>query len=349
METWVRTSHKKSLPKLRTEIHAELVDPLFIKAGVNIKDEDDIQKHRKDNLVCCYAYFLRELKRIKKKESQKELFPILKEFHSCYKKIISAANKKGHVDLPFSWMFDCLRSNVPLLKLSERITQKEKEKVDIEKSLENCLDKFFIDEERRDELWRTLSEVSEEIDQIKLEKIAREFEVDRNIDLGVRGIQAQLTWIKMARGKRGRQLDPFNVLVYHLIKKCTWWKYDGDRKPVYHKGFYKLEKGENEQVRLVRSNRGERLHRLEKNWNLILFLILDIHLHMKELPKIKKFIFQHKNKAADEALRNLKQKLLDIYKNFPPPDGYPFEYRIEETGFKKLIVTDDGRLKIISL
>jgi hypothetical protein len=122
-----------------------------------------------------------------------------------------------------------------------------------------------------------------------------------------------------------------------------------DRSPIYRKGFYKLEKCENRHIRLVRSNRGERQYRLEKNWRLILFLILDIHLHMKELQKIKEFISQHRNRPADEALRNLKQKLLDIYKNFPPLDGWAFEYRIDETGFRKLIVKDDGEMKIVRL
>ena len=366
METWIRTSHKKyysliNLSKLRAEIQAELIDPLFMKAGVNIKDEDDIPKHRNDNLVCCDEYFLRELKRIKKKGSRDELFLILEEFRSCYKKIVSATNKKSHAGLPFSWMFDCPRSNVPLLKLDELILQKEKIKAEFEKSYDNFLDNPILYNpfdygrekkkavKRQEELWRALSEVSEKIDQIKLEKFAREFEVDRNINLAVQQIQRHLMSIKAARGKRGRRLDPFNVLIYHLINKCTRWKLDENRKYVYRKGFYKLEKCENGQNRLVKSDRGGRQYRLEKNWKLILFLVLDIHFHIKKLQKIEEFISQHKNKPADEALRNLKQKLLDIYKNYPPLDGWPFPYKTDETGFRKLIIKDDGSLKIVRL
>jgi len=137
-----------------------------------------------------------------------------------------------------------------------------------------------------------------------------------------------LNWLKTARGKPGRHPKPFNVLVYHLINKRTKRKVDENRNPVYHK---------------------DGQHKLERDWKLILFLILDIHLHRKELPELRKFISENKNKSAHKALRALKEKLWNTYKNFPPLEGWPFPRKAYETGFRKLIVADDGRLHIVSL
>jgi hypothetical protein len=320
---------------LKSAIHAELVDPLFMKAGVNIKDEDDIPKHRKDNLVCCYEYFLRKLKRI---ENPNKLYSVLEEFRSCYEKIVSAANKQAPVKFPYSWMLDSPKSDTPLVLLDRQIEQKKGEKARFEKSLEN-----FVDEDKETADAKRWSEVSEEIDGMRVEKYKRELAAERNINLAAKQINYGLMWIRTARGKAGRHPDPFNVLTYRVINKCTYWKLDKDREYVWQKDKYKIEKDKN--------GRSKRIypHKLKRDWDLILFLILDIHFHVKGLPEIQRFISKYKNRPAREALRDLKNIFWDNYKHFPPLDGWSFPQRLYETSFRKLIVKDDGSLKIVSL
>jgi len=60
------------------------------------------------------------------------------------------------------------------------------------------------------------------------------------------------------------------------------------------------------------------------------------------------FISKHKKTPAKEALKELTIKLRDIYGNFPGKDGWPFQKRIYETGFRKLIIKN-GKLAIVRL
>jgi hypothetical protein len=137
-----------------------------------------------------------------------------------------------------------------------------------------------------------------------------------------------IEWLKPARGCRGVHPKPFNVFIYHLINRCTTWKRDKNRVDIF---------------------RRDGQHRLERDWDLILFLLLDIHVHQAKLPGLDKFIAKNARRPAAEALRILKKRLWDIYKNFPAKDGWPFERQITEIGFRKLIVDNNGKLRIIRL
>ena len=66
--TWIRVKHKKyyskiDLSKMRGEIYSGLIDPLFIKKGINIRDESNSASHREDKLYCCFEVALRNQKR----------------------------------------------------------------------------------------------------------------------------------------------------------------------------------------------------------------------------------------------------------------------------------------------
>jgi hypothetical protein len=145
-----------------------------------------------------------------------------------------------------------------------------------------------------------------------------------------KSVEEILAWLKSARGKPGRHPDPFNVLCYHIINKYTQRKIVPDREKGGRRYLYKKD--------------GQ--HKLGRNWQLILFFLLDIHLHSTPIPHLEKFVSKNKNKSAVDALRILKTGLWNSYKNFPPLEGWPFPRKRYETGFRKLIVKDDGRLKI---
>jgi len=118
---------------------------------------------------------------------------------------------------------------------------------------------------------------------------------------------------------------------FPIINKCTRWKLDKNRNYVY---------------------RRDGQHRLERNWALILYLLLDVHVHQVKFPELEKFIMKNARRPASAALQALKKKLWDIYKNFPPLHGRSIQEEglpRPETGFRKLIVSDDGRLQIIWL
>ena len=165
----------------------------------------------------------------------------------------------------------------------------------------------------------------------KYDQISKESRsLGQKVDMAIELIKRILDWLKISRGKPGRHPKPFNVFVYHLINKCTKYKIDHSRTPVY---FFRKD--------------GQR--KLERNWKLILFLILDTHLNVHPLPELEEFIFIHKKTPAPEALKILKKKLWNTYKNFPPLEGWPVVRKSFETGFRKLIAKDDGRLEIVTL
>jgi hypothetical protein len=90
-------------------------------------------------------------------------------------------------------------------------------------------------------------------------------------------------------------------------------------------------------------------HRLETNWRLLIFLLLEIHLHSVHVREVADFIRLYAKRPAETALRALTTDLRDRYKNFPPKQGWSFRRKADETGFRKIIVTDDGMLRIITL
>jgi len=312
-KSWFDTSDKKSyldFSRWRTEILADLIDPLFIKIGINIKDEDDVPRHRKDNLICCTEFFLRKLR------AGNDFEKTLKEFESCYQKIILRANKKAPPNFPFSWRY-YKRQPVNENRLKERRDELKEKKLSIERVI---ADSGGSPIESRD--WQR---IYDELEEVENELWLQEYRKEGDLHL----IEFDLDYLKTVRGKRGRHPDPFNVLCYHVINKLTRPK-------------WRLEKGSRIELR-----KKDGQIKFERKWSLILFLLLDIHLHSPRLQKLEVFISENEKKPAAIALQILKKRLWDSYKNFQKKNKKNQD--IDKTGFRKLIVKDDGNLGIITL
>ena len=340
IESW------KNLGQLKSNIYSELVDPLFLKKAINIKDEDNALEHKEDNLICCLESYSRNLEGALKDNVESINFnKILGDFQACYGEIILRANNKAKTDPLFLRIFE-LDAGDP----HKTISLLEKEKIQLEKialSLKHKMNNM-ADPGSSGDLERTLGPLFEEWNKCveKIGSIDSEIHKLRLNDyekkkLKVDFIKSRLAWLKEgARGKPGRHPKPFNVLTYHLINnnKCTRWKIDrhrqlrGDDPYIYNKDG---------------KHKGE--HKLERDWRLIIYLLLDIHLFSAELPEIQRFIKKHGNKPANRALGALKNILWNSYKNFPPLEGWSFLRKTSETGFRKLIVNNDGRLQIVRL
>jgi hypothetical protein len=248
---------------------------------------------------------------------------ILERFSSDFRRAAPGAN------FPFSWIFSA-DSTKKGYRLWQEIEELEEKITALEKGMENTVRESTFDEaldnrQKRD--W----------DQLQREKTDRESDVymaeatagdQKRLEYLIKNTGYLFEYLKAARGKPGRHPKPFNVLVYHLIKLKTSWKRDLNRGPIYRK---------------------PGIHKLETNWRLICFMLLYIHLHIYQFPEIRKFISVHKKEPVAQALKEMRIWLLNIYKNFRPIDPHEFETYIEETGFKKLIVTDSGKLRIVSL
>jgi hypothetical protein len=334
------TESWKNLAEIISRIHSELVDPLFLKKAVNIKDEDSCLKHRKNNLFCCLQYFIRELS--SKRNDHEGFNSILKEFQTTYQNIVLAANKNAKVDPFFSriWGFDVNEPGIMMSQLNKECDQiKETEallKAEINSAKESDKEFYGFMEEKWTEWNKCLEKRGEIEDKIERLKMDRKRKMGRKI---VFIDEVLKSLVESARGKPGRHPKPFNVLTYHLINECTRWKID-PRKRRRGKNPYAYRKDG--------KHRGE--HKFERDWRLVIYLLLDIHLFSAELPEIQRFIDKHGKKPADKALKTLKNILWNSYKNFPPKDGWSFPRKaIAETGFRKLIVNNDGRLQIVRL
>jgi hypothetical protein len=181
-----------------------------------------------------------------------------------------------------------------------------------------------------------------------------ENEIKRRYVLDV--CERSLLWMmRWARGKPGRHPKEFNVLVYHIIKKCTRRKLDRHGKPIMREVAWKKRARTHAEYRndpgfnQKGTPKTEKLHRLVTDWKLVMFLLLDLHVHKHEFPELAQFISRHKKDRADVVLRALQAWLLNIRKNFPSALGWIFPRGLQETGFRKLIVTEDGGLKGIRL
>ena len=321
IDTWVRVRHEKfystiNLFKVKKEIYSNLVDPLFLKPSINIRDEDSPHRHRKDNLFCCIEGLIRELRKANKKGAHDEFEIILQQFEANFKKIAPGAL------CPFVWILKPSTDETPP-KLRQRLDELIERQDGIDKArdslIEGSLDEY---------LGKNWTRLQKEKETVEFELYRKKRDVpDQRITLMLDMAEGFLRWLKWGRGKPGRHPKPFNVFVYHLINRCTTWKLDKNRRDVM---------------------RHDGQHRLERDWDLILFLLLDVHTHRARLPELDRFISQNGKKMAHEALRILKKRLWDIYKNFPPKDGWSHERKILETGFRKLIVSD-GKLKIVRL
>lgn len=316
--TWVRVKHKKfyteiDLSKKRNKIYSNLIDPLFIKSSINIRNESNPSKHREDNLYCCFEMALRELKRGRPWEQT------LKRLRSDCKIIAPPAFR------PLSWMLDSPEEH-PETERSSNLEAKWKELYEERNRINKRMGELS-NESLLISGWRRKTREMEEVDKRWLHAKRKE---EWKIDAAISSIDHILDFLKTARGKSGRHPKPFNVFVYHLInsQECTSWKYDENHRHVLH------EDGR---------------HKLERDRSLILYLLLDTHLNVIPLPELKEFISKNKKAPTYEALKALKTRLWNTYKNFPPLEGWSFPRKTYETGFRKLIVNDDGRLEIVRL
>lgn len=114
---------------------------------------------------------------------------------------------------------------------------------------------------------------------------------------------------------------PFNVFLYHLVNKLTHWKYDKNRK---------LLLGKN------------RKPKLERDWKLILFMLLWIHFHKFSFKELEDFIIKNQNKSLLKTLSSLRKKIQREYSNFRPMRGEFFPTDIDGVGYRFTRITDKG-------
>ncbi len=306
----------------RAEIAAKLLDPLFCRPEIKIRDEDQEDRFKSSNLFCCVNYYLRKMRRIETAGRSNEIHDILRRFSLDYRKV----TKEAH--FPLAWIQ--LESNFPngraLREIQTKIRDLELEKAKLESRLNSGTLEGAIESQtaanwdrKRKELFQRQSDA--------IDATIRESDNDFRLQESIKISEQFLTWAKFSRGKPGRHPKPFNVFVYHLIRLNTKRKFDKNRNYIYRKS-------------------GE--FKLKTNWPLVLFLLLEIHVKTIQLPEIKRFIWQNNNESADQALLKLKKRLLGIYANFPPLQGWAFSRGREETGFRK-IVNEEGQLRLIVL
>lgn len=299
---------------LKEEIHSDIVLPLFRRPALNVRFEAVSRRHRRDNSYCCVEYHRKLIKRA----SAQDLEALLKDFKSDWDAALPGSR------FPFDWIIahrdpgarrqaeineqarryeeeiNRLAKEAPIGELDQLIQELD-EKEDWKRNQDEQLARAHWFADARRELWR----------QYVLDITAR-----------------FLLIMKWARGKPGRHPKEFNVLVYHIIKRCTRRKYGKDQKPRMRK---------------------DGQHRLETNWDLIVAVLLDIHMNMHEFPELARFIARNKRRRTAVAVRNLKAWLLNIRKNFPPIKGWAFRQGFDGVGLHKLIVTDNGDFKGVKL
>jgi len=286
-----------------------LFKPLFLKKGINVRDEDAPQKHLKDNLFYRTRDFVSRLE--KGKENMNSL---LLEYKKDFLRLAPGAKFPLDVFLapPPESMLELRKELDALLGKKEKIDSR----------IDFLLKKELISPEY-------YSELSQKIEELEKKKRAKEMFLSHGRLYSVLLDQANffLTYISFARGKSGRHPKPFNVFVYHLINRFTFWKTKSGKK-IYLKD-------------------GQR-RRLERWWEYIILYLLKCYT-IKKIPELDKFVQQNKSKPAAAAIRLLRKRLWDIYKNFPPMQGWAKERHSLKTGFWKLYVGDGGLLRVISL
>ncbi len=317
--TWIRVKHKKywsliNLGDLYAEISTNLLDPLYWKRGVAIQDQDNCREHRRDNLFCCVEYHRSRIRRA----AAKDFESAVKEFRADFQRAAPGAAFPN-------WIID---GSDPLAGEIARLEEKNRE---FQERIRQTVLDTPVKLLNGDEVYENLEAwekciTDEKRDIMKASTKILSPNSRRKYALGF--CDSLLSMMKFARGKRGRRHQPFNVLVYRLIMLQTRWRLDKNRNYVFRK---------------------DGQHRLETDWRLIIFLLLDIHLHQQTFPELEQFLAPLKKEPAEKGLKKMQTWLLNIYKNFPALDGCPFERKIPEAGFRKLIVSGDGRLKAIRL
>jgi hypothetical protein len=289
-------------------IKKRLFEPLFIKKEINVRDEDAPLKHLKDNLFYRTKDFVDKLKK-----DPKDYNKILIEYKKDFLKLAPGAK----------FPFDVFLTPPPesTLELRKKLDALLAKKEAIDSRIDYLLKNELINPQYYQEL-------SQEIENLKKKRRIKEMFLSPDYLYSTLLDQAKsfLDYISFARGEPGRHPKPFNVFIYHLINRFTFWKSKNGKK------FY-LKDGR---------------RRLERYWEYILIYLLKFHT-LKNLPELDKFIRQNKSKPALAAVRLLRKRLWDLYKNFPQMEGRVTERRLLKTGFWKLYVDNNGQLRIISL
>lgn len=312
---------KSKLDELREAIRKDLVEPLFLSPGLNVRFDADIRRHRNDNAFCCLEFYRRQLA----KARAADLEIVLGAFGEDFKRALPGAR------FPFSWMVDhrdpAAKEWGELMKREADFDQRMKLALRDSRGVPDELVErdgaasWAFDREKKDLTWVRDLGISN----------------DRKRGYALRYCEWLLFLMKTARGKPGQHPKEFNVLVYHVIKKCTTWKLDWKRRAAGLECYVMRKDGQ---------------HRLETDWKLVMFLLLDLHVHTRKIPDIGRFIASHKKLPASQAFGKMQAWLLNIRKNFPPLHGWPMNkegFPIPETGFRKLAATDEGGMRFIRL
>ena len=317
-----RVIYRKSiLDELRGAIRKELAEPLFLSPGLNVRFEAEIRRRRQDNAYCCLEFYRRQLARVRGADLETCLCAFKEDFHAA----LPGAR------FPFSWMID---HRDPAAKEWDEL---EKHKADFNRRINQ---EFQGSAVSLDELAER-DGAAQRAFQRKAKDLA--WVSDMALSRGLKRTYALhycewlLTILKFNRGKPGRHPKEFNVLVYHVIRKCTGRKLDWKRRAAGLSCDVMRKDGQ---------------HRLETDWKLVTFLLLDLHIHTHRIPEIARFIASHKREPAPAVFKKMQAWLLNIRKNFPPIHGWPMNkegFPEPETGFRKLAVTEDGRLRFIRL
>jgi hypothetical protein len=317
---WIRWKYKKyyeilDVEEVRKAIFEDLVNPLFIQPEIKVRDEDNLELHKKDNLFCLNEILLRDLNNIRKGRTENDVSRTLRKFDADLKKFLPKMKN------PYSWALDTSRSG-SLYEIQKEI-------------------KFLSD--RLETLWNAMGREIEDSclaacfgewkqkgDKKQRQVFEKRFFLpkDEQLNLLIQEVEYFSKYLKAARGKRGHHPMPFNVFTYHLINRFTFWKWDKDREFILKK---------------------DGQHKLERDWSLIVFFLLDVHSRRIALPGFDKFITLHARSAAADVLRILKKDLWNRYKNFPPKEGRVFPHHKVETGFRRLILTNEDRLRVVAL
>jgi hypothetical protein len=354
---WVRLKHRKfwsylDIDKKREEIYSELIEPLFKKnREINIKFESARERHKKDNLFCCMENTKKKLDEIYRSMKMEKLDEIyFQQFILAIEELKSNCDKIAPEAFnPFKLFLDPGKENLKnpqwhkikykeLKKESNKTTDKlavlydDYEHIQRQKEVPQDYDsKVRNIEEKIKTLKREYSQISSQMDtqdeNCYLSGITHsDIHVEEKVKLALKLVEINLNTLKFTRMKPGRSPKRFNVFVYHIINKFTKWKIDENRNYVYQ-------------------NNGK--HKLERDWDLIVFMLIDSYLRFRKyFPEMQSFFEKNKNKPAKEAIKVLKVKLRDIYRNFPDKkDGSSFSKYSLKAGYKKL-TRKNGKIEV---
>lgn len=317
-----RVIYRRSrLDELRDTVRKDLVEPLFMMPSLALRSESNPGRHRKSNAYCCMEFYRRQLA----KARPSDLESILRAFREDFGSALPDAR------FPFSWMID---HRDPAAKESDEL---EKHRADFNRRVNQELQGSAV----------SLDELAErnEAAQSAFQRRAKDlvWVSDMALSRGLKRTYALhycewlLAVLRFSRGKPGRHPKEFNVLVYHIIKKCTHFKLSRKRQAAGLDAYIMRTDGQ---------------HRLETDWRLVIFLLLDLHLHAYGIPEVARFVASHRREPAPAAFKKMQAWLLNIRKNFSPFHGWPMNkegYPEPETGFRKVAVTAEGGLRSIRL